>query len=301
MSGYDLAIAYRIYPKVSKPALGLPFSDDKRRLAEICVRSLKESLGTLRARMWVLLDACPNDYAAIFEKYFCPGDLTFIHLPGVGNQATFAKQIDVLLEQSDSEFVYFAEDDYIYLPDQFSRMLEFMNANTSVDFISPYDHLDCYTLDIHDRPKWIRVSASHHWRTAASTCLTFLTSKKTLRQTEKQFRTYCRRNYDFSLWLGLTKQSIFNPLQAATFLYQQPLFAKVIAKAWFYGWKQILFGRRMQLWVPVPGLATHLDIEAMSPNVDWRALLARHGDDIAVDKLDRGSTEIAPARSCSSF
>ncbi len=49
MNSYDLAIAYRIYPKVAKPAQGLPFSGVKFRLSEICLRSFKESLGNLSA------------------------------------------------------------------------------------------------------------------------------------------------------------------------------------------------------------------------------------------------------------
>ena len=48
---HDLAVAYRIYPIVSRPALGLPFSEDKYRLSEVCLRSFKESLGPLRVKI----------------------------------------------------------------------------------------------------------------------------------------------------------------------------------------------------------------------------------------------------------
>ncbi len=137
MSGYDISIAYRIYPKVAPAALGLPFSDDKLRLSEICLRSLKESLGSLRAKVWVLLDKCPEEYADLFLKYFPPDDVVLMPLAGAGNQATFGKQIDILLQQTDSEFVYFAEDDYVYLPDQFSGMLDFLRAYRDADFVSP--------------------------------------------------------------------------------------------------------------------------------------------------------------------
>src|SRR3954451_13708426 len=116
MRPYDIAIAYRIYPKVARPALGLPYSDNKLRLAEICLHSLKKSLGNLRAKVWVLLDGCSDAYADMFRRHFDEGDLTLIALPGIGNQATFGKQIEILLEQNDSEFIYFAEDDYVYLP-----------------------------------------------------------------------------------------------------------------------------------------------------------------------------------------
>jgi hypothetical protein len=279
MSNYDIAVAYRIYPKVAKPALGLPFSDDKLRLSEVCLRSFKEALGDLRVKIWVYLDGCSDDYVNLFRKYFEEPDLVLVRLPGIGNLATFGKQIDVLLEQNDSELVYFAEDDYVYLPGQFARMVEFFRAFDDVDFISPYDHLDCYTRQIHRHPKWLRVFANHHWRTAASTCLTFLTSKRILQRKASVFRTYCRRNHDCSLWLSLTKRSLFNPFQTMILSWREPLFAKIIAKSWLYGWSQILFGKRMNLWVPVPGLATHLDRQALSPTVDWITIIENLGVD----------------------
>jgi hypothetical protein len=57
------------------------------------------------------------------------------------------------------------------------------------------------------------------------------------------------------------------------FAWKQPWLAKIVAKAWLYDWAQILFGKRVTLWVPVPAIATHLDTRALSPNVDWAALM----------------------------
>jgi hypothetical protein len=290
MNSYDVAIAYRIYPKVAESALGLPFSDDKVRLSEICLRSFKESLGDLRVKLWVLLDGCPNEYVELFKRYFDAQDLVLILLDHEGNRATFAKQIEILLGQTNSELVYFAEDDYLYLPNQFTHMVEFLRAHKKdVDFVTPYDHLDCYTLEIHRHPKWVRVHAGHHWRTAASTCLTFLTRKVTLQQKESTFRSYCRRNHDCSLWLSLTKHSLFNPFQFVRFAHREPLFAKIIAKAWLYGWSQILFGERMKLWVPVPGIATHLNGHALSPTIDWIALMKERAVGVALESAQSTS------------
>jgi hypothetical protein len=294
MNSHDVAIAYRIYPKVALPGKGLPYSDDKLRLSEICLRSLKESLGPLRAKLWVLLDGCDDSYAQMFRKYFDDRDLVLMPLPAIGNLPTFGKQIEILSQQTDSEFVYFAEDDYVYLPNQFSLMLGFMKSGKDVDFISPYDHLDCYTKEIHDRPKWLRVFNGHHWRTAASTCLTFLTTREKLQTTTHMFQTYCRRNSDCSLWLSLTKLAIYNPVSFARFAFQEPLFAKIIIKAWLHGPFQNVFGRRWHLWVPVPAVATHLDAAALSPSFDWakqmKQLANRCGFDTAgavdVESLD---------------
>jgi hypothetical protein len=271
----DLAIAYRIYPKVAETAVGLPFSGDKLRLSEVCLRSLKDSLGNLRIKLWALLDGCPEEYEHLFRKYFDSNDLVLLPLRGVGNQATFAKQIEILLGQQESEIVYFAEDDYFYLPAQFSSMMEFLIQHQDVHFVSPYDHLDYYTMALHHSPEKSLTYGDKQWRTAASTCLTFLTRRTTLAETVAVFRNYKRRSLDCSLWLSLTKQRVFNPFFFAAHLFRNPLFCKIVLKSWFYFWPQILFGRKWTLWVPVPAVATHLDANALAPNVDWRALMER--------------------------
>jgi len=272
---YDVSVAYRIYPKVADAASSFPCGGDKLRLSELCLRSFKESVKNLRVKVWVLLDGCSDEYANLFRKYFETQDLVLIPLPGLGNQATFAKQIDILLQQDDSDLVYFAEDDYFYLPDQFSCMIDFLQQQEDVDFVSPYDHLDCYTMDLHRQPKWLTVHGGRHWRTAASTCLTFLTKRETLNKTAAVFRSYERRNFDCSLWLSLTKRRVFDPFFLGRHIIRERFFSKVIAKSWLYCWRQILFGRRWKLWIPIPGVATHLNADAMSPNVTWHALMER--------------------------
>jgi hypothetical protein len=272
---YDLAVAYRVYPRVSKSAQSLPFGDDKALLAETCLKSFRDSLGSLRVKLWAILDGCPQEYEEFFRKHIDPDDLVIIKLDGVGNGATFDKQLDILLQQNDANVVYFAEDDYLYLPNQFHLMIQFLTTQSDADFVSPYDHLDCYTLALHRGPKWLRVYGSCHWRTAASTCLTFLTRKKTLGNYEHVFRTYARGNYDCALWLSVTKHRVFNPVAMIRYFAQGLFYWKILVKAWLYGWRQILFGRKVRLWVPVPGIATHLDSNSLSPGVDWLALIQR--------------------------
>jgi hypothetical protein len=92
------------------------------------------------------------------------------------------------------------------------------------------------------------------------------------------FKTYCRRNHDCSLWLSLTKKSLFNPVQFFRLVRHEAHFAKMIAKAWLYSWPQIFFGPRMRLWVPIPAIATHLDISGLSPTVDWVTLMKQEAE-----------------------
>ena len=270
---YDLAVAYRICPRVAEAASSLPCGDDKYRLSEICMKSFKDALKGLRVKIWALLDDCPPEYAGLFTKYFDQEDVVLIDLQGIGNQATFQRQLEILLAQQDAEVVYFAEDDYFYLSNQFRTLIEFLMQHDDVHFVTPYDHLDCYTMDLHRQPKWLKVYGGRHWRTAASTCLTFLTTQDTLRKTQPVFQNYKKRSFDCSLWLSLTKRRMFNPAFFFRHVVREPFSCKAIVKSWLYCWRQILFGRKWSLWAPIPGIATHLNSEAMSPNVDWRALM----------------------------
>jgi len=224
--------------------------------------------------MWAIVDGCPAEYEAMFRKYFDDSQLVVLKLESVGNQRTFATQLKILLDQSDADLVYFAEDDYFYLAHQFSSMIEFLRSDPEVHFVSPFDHLDCYRLALHRTPKWVKTYAGRYWRTASSTCLTFLTRRETLAKYRPIFQSYVQGNFDSSLWLSLTKQRVCNPL----FLIRSFLGGwfewKIVAKAWLYCWRQILLGKKLKLWVPIPAIATHLDTRSLSPGVDWRGLIA---------------------------
>lgn len=270
---YDLAVAYRIYPEVAQSARGLPASDNKLHLSEMCLRSFKESLAGLRVKLWVLLDGCPNEYEDLFRKHFGAEDVVFIPLDGCGNQGTFARQLEILSQQTESEIVYFAEDDYFYLPGQFYCMIEFLLASDEVHFVSPYDHLDYYTMELHQSPRKVTEHAGRQWKTAASTCMTFLTRKEILAKTKSVFQNYKRRSLDCSMWLSLTRERVFDPFFVVSNLFREPIFCKIVLKSWLYFWKQLLLGQKWNLWVPMPAIATHLDANALSPNVDWKALM----------------------------
>src|SRR5579862_8471581 len=110
----DLAVAYRIYPGVSKiPAV---YPTDKFELSKLCLLSFRESLGCLSFKIWAILDGCPPEYWEMFRRVFKEDELEIIEGGAVGNLLTFSMQIDLLTSQSEAEFVFFAEDDYFYFP-----------------------------------------------------------------------------------------------------------------------------------------------------------------------------------------
>jgi len=264
---YDVAIAYRIYPRVSKSPFVFP--DDKFRLSEVCLKSFKASLGTLKIKVWALLDGCPPEYEELFRRHFNDQELELVRMDGVGNAATFAKQVEILSNQNLAEYVYFAEDDYFYLPNQFSRLLNFLARHEDADFVSAYDHPGHYARGISYHRNYLRIFEGRHWRSSSSICLTFLTRKSTLRACRKVFQTFTRGNYDASIWMSLTKYHVGNPVLIFQYVISDVSAFKSIVKAWLFCWRQIVFGKRRTLWIPVPAIATHMERDFMAPVIDW--------------------------------
>ena len=266
----DLAVAYRVYPGVSKvPAF---FAADKYKLSEMCLQSFKKSLGGLRVKIWAVLDGCPPEYEALFRNTFRKEELEIVSLNKIGNLATFSIQIDLLTGQSEAANVYFAEDDYFYFPGAMEKMVEFMRENRDVDFVTPYDHPDSYSTSSRLERHLVRPFSDRYWRTASSTCLTFLTTRENLVQTQFTFRTYSRGNGDCSVWLALTQK-----LELANYhIHWHDAFRfKTWLKTWRWGWRALVLGKRYRLWAPLPALATHMESACVSPIVDWQAEFVR--------------------------
>ena len=272
-SEFDLAIAYRICPTLSNSEQVIP-NISKLELAEICLKSFKESLGSLKVRMFVILDNCPQEYFDLFEKYFEGEDLYLFPTTGIGNLSTFEFQVRFLLGQKDSDLVYFAEDDYFYLPNQFEQMISFLKDNSDVDFITPYDHLDYYTHNLHKHKNYIRVFGKRHWMAVNSTCLTFLTTKTILQKNRTVFLSYSMNQVeDAGMWLSLTKKWLFNPLAILKFLFRDPVIDKYILKSWIHNWRHIIFKKRRKIWCPIPSIATHMVKDLLAPIIDWENII----------------------------
>jgi hypothetical protein len=271
---FDIAVAYRIYPRVSKTPFVFPH--DKLKLAELALYSFRRSLGSVRAKVFAMLDGCPSEYDLLFQRYFPGNELVIMRFDRIGNAGTFGRQIDLLLEQDDAEAIYFAEDDYLYVPDRFSELLGFMNSGPNVDFVTAYDHPDYDALEIHQNASECRSFGAYRFRTVASTCLTFLTRKETLRKSAAVLRTYCRKNLDVSVWMSLTKQQILRPAKIGKYLFTGDWFYfALIANSWRHAALQNLFGPKWKLWAPRPTVATHMEREGLAPGVNWQDEAAR--------------------------
>ncbi|MEQ9423298.1 MAG: hypothetical protein RJQ09_02685 [Cyclobacteriaceae bacterium] len=265
MEQYDLVIAYRVYPGVSKsPPI---YSDDKLKLTELCLKSFARALQGFRVFIKVFLDGCPKTYNALFAKTLNGYDFEFEELDCLGNLETFQLQLEYLSNQKKSEYVFFAEDDYFYLKNSFSCMLEAIKLR-DIDFITPYNHPDVHNHSLHSYKKSEFMLGGIKWIESASTTLTFLTSVNILKETNEVFGSYLGGNNDASIWFTLTKKPIFDVLNFR-FKKLDRLIIKVWMKKYFHNLVVSIFGKKYTLIQPSLSLATHMESSLLPPEVDW--------------------------------
>jgi len=266
---YDLAVCCRIYPGVSRdPIFGFK---DKLALTRLNLETFKEGVGDLKIKLWVLLDNCPPAYAELVKSIFPGTPVELIPLAGEGNGPTFIRQVEILSAQTSADLVYFAEDDYLYLPRSLERTVNFMRRHPEADFVTPYDHADFHSKFVHQF-RGAEIFEDHcRWRTVASTCLTFMARREAVAESAAVFKTY-NKNSDLAIWMALTKKRIYNPWSWIRSSGDGLYFPASHALAWRYAWRQILFGKQRSLWAPVPALITHMENSGLAPGVDWEKI-----------------------------
>jgi len=268
---FDLAVCCRIYPGISRdPIFGFK---DKLALTRLNLETFREGMGDLKIKLWVLLDNCPPAYAELLKSIFHETPMELIPLGGEGNSATFIRQVEILSAQTDADLVYFAEDDYLYLPHSLERTVDFMRRHPGADFVTPYDHADFYSKFVHHFRGPEIFEDGRRWRTVASTCLTFMARRKVVAESATVFKTYVK-NTDLGIWMALTKKRVCNPWSWIRSLGDGLYFPASHALAWRYAWRQILFGKRRTLWAPAPALITHMENSGLAPGVDWEKIFA---------------------------
>jgi hypothetical protein len=267
---FDLAVCYRIYPRVAANSI-LDFTD-KLALVQLNLETFKEAIGNLKVKMWVLLDKCPPAYPELVKSLFPHTPLELIELGGQGNDGTFIRQIDILAGQQDSPLVYFAEDDYLYLPRSMERAVAFMRRHPEADAMTLADHSEYHHRYVDRIRSRKHLEDGFSWRTVVATALTFMMRRQALIESADVFKTYRRGNSDLGLWMALTKLRVFNPWCCIRGFGDGKYIPGSQALAWWHAWRYILFGKRRTLWAPIPTLATHMYKHSVAPGVDWEEI-----------------------------
>lgn len=265
---YDLTIAYRIYPLISKvPAI---YPNDKYKMSEICIKSFAKAIENINVKLYVILDNCPSEYMKLFKDNLKSDKIhiQFILTSGIGNGRTFGVQLTVLTN-SDTEYVYFAEDDYFYLENSITDLLKFSKEN-KIDYSTPYDHLDYYNHKLHlDKSQKVKEFNGIKYYTQKTTTMTFMANREKLIKDFAVFKSYTDNNWDNSMWLSLTSNKLINPFEFMRLALSDSQMLKMYIKSFIHTPKQLFNFNKRELWVPKPGTATHLDNKFLGPNIDW--------------------------------
>lgn len=264
---YDLAVAYRIYPGVSKVPPAYPH--DKLKLARFCLESFKKSLEGITTKVIVLLDKCPEEYEMLFLELFKAEDVEFIRLDGVGNKKTFNMQMEILSTQTYADTVYFAEDDYFYV-DTLKNAFDFIQSGEA-DFVSPYEHPSCYT-DGHQIANYIALYKDRRYTTVQHACLTFMTTRKNLIANRKMLSIYSKYfASDYVVWGCITLGFTFFKymLKLVNLRHYTLERFKVYGAMWFFAWYRFIFNKKYKLYMPIPTIATHMESNFLSPGINW--------------------------------
>jgi hypothetical protein len=182
--------------------------------------------------------------------------------------------VEILLQQDDAEAVYFAEDDYLYQPDSFHHVLDFLTKSGKADFVTAYCHKDIFTHPIHRPHGELEVFGDQVWIEDNCTTMTFLTTKKVLKETAGLLLTYSKGNNDCAMWLVITKTRIYNPFNYLRYFFTHKESFNIMKVGVKRSFRYFFNRKGYRLWVPHPGLATHLESGLESPGVDWQRISA---------------------------
>ena len=187
----------------------------------------------------IIADNVSKETSDMIEKYKSKDHILYVD-KGNG-AATFNIALDEALQMSDSDTVYFLENDYLHKPD--SRVIIEEGLSLGAQFVSLYDHPDKYLSPNEGGNPYceggaedtrVYLTESTHWKITNSTTMTFAAQVSTLRENESILRHHTSGVHpeDFKMFLELR--------------YANKL-----------------------LVTPIPGYATHGETAWLSPLTDW--------------------------------
>ena len=223
---------------------------------ESCFRNLMDTIRLdpqgNRVKIIIVYDGTLEDFNDDFiADYYANKsfglDMRFIRGGSNGNSFVITSGMVKNAQMPGSDLIYLLENDYLHQPGWVSKLFELYDSGYNFDYAALYDHP--YSRKLYDffMPTNLSThvihSRSHHWRTASSTCASFIVDKHTF---DRDYNILMSGNHDYHL------------------------FEKLLSKS----------GRR--LLISVPGLSTHSMEELLSPTVDWGKISAmKSSDDIS--------------------
>ncbi len=142
----------------------------------------------------------------------------------------------------DNAIIYLLEDDYVHRPGWCDAMREAFDAGFA-EYVTLYDHCDKYDRKIYKGlASEMYVTKSCHWRVTPSTTNTHAMLFKTLKIFKDTYIPFS----DTKSGYGFDHDK---------FMYLNKLGHKLIS--------------------PIPGYSTHMEIEYLSPVIDWESIMRK--------------------------
>ncbi len=218
-----------------------------------CLKSFLVALEKLNEDYEVVFyndSAIPAEREKLMKKY---GKV--IQGNGKGNAKSFGYLLE-LGKKAKSELVYFAEDDYLYMPNALKELIGAFDKYPEASYITLYDHPDKYKKIPAKKPSKLR------WKNVISTCFTFGARRKALRSDINRMKFFLiGMNHDSPLYLKAFRYviSFF-----AAYDWDHEMWMCVQGKGPFF-----LNMSKKTLLSSEPGLATHVN-NLPSPYYDWK-------------------------------
>ena len=210
---------------------------------ETCFRNLLRTVArdprADRVRIVIVYDSSKEDFVEDFiAKYYANTSLglglQFIAGGSDRNSFLITLRLAQELASQPTDLVYLLENDYLHQDGWVSKVFEAFDSPMRFDYLSLYDHNDKYIYDMYqDLQSRVLFSGTHHWRTAPSTCASFLFEARTL-AADQDILGAGLPDYQFFARLGSERQRV--------------------------------------LITPIPGLSTHSMAGYLSPGVPWDAI-----------------------------
>ena len=157
-----------------------------------------------------------------------------------GNIDNITKELYKIAKQTDigeNDLVYILENDYLHADGWVDKVINLYNTFEGLNYISLYDHNDKYFLPMYENLTSKIISTDkHHWRTAPSTCGSYITTKRIFDE-------------DYSVHIG-----------------------ENIPIGDHHKWLWLNNNKDRFILTPIPGLSTHCMDGLLSPTINWETI-----------------------------
>lgn len=212
-----LNIVYRMCDKVSASSSSKRcFDVEKKQLIKKCLQSLQKNIEKYEGPLdfYCIADNCTDDIVEYLKKTF--PNVILKRYEKLGNAKSFCKCVEVAMNLSDNQQVYFLEDDYLMLKD---NVLDLLNCNLMQITrelgrqiaIMPDDYPDRYRNNsVYTE---CRVTTTGHFLKIDKTTCTFATYTDVVKKYKEYFMNFIH-------WPKITEDKSVNKVWEKVPLYQ---------------------------------------------------------------------------------